>query len=304
MLRTNAGSAGSVLLAALMAVQGWGQEIDVEAGDTDVRVDQQGVDVEADPDRRDPATRQNRRDARPAAGAAAMNRNLASWMIVDQRALIDLAKFGIERTKTPEVRQLAEAIVQDHQSLVEQLETFRSPRQVDDQDAAAEDRTRPVGADQRQERRRDRAEAREDSDRPLENLADRLERGAERVAERAERVVDEVRGAIGRESDPRDTRRGLGVNWLAIHREIADALVEQSKQNLEQESGYQFDASLVGMFVAAHLKQEATLEVMQKHASGELRETIGQALKIESSHRQQAEQVMETIKPSHSGANR
>jgi len=273
---------GIIFLVAAMTAPAQSQEINVQAGQTDVKVNERGVEVDADPDRSD------RIVSRPDAPAAALDKNLADWLIIDQRATVELAKFGLQRTKTPEVRELIEEIVRDHQQLIERLAPVQE-RKVNassstDNEAAGESTAAEAPG---QERRRQR------SDRPLEQLAERVER----IADRAERTVDDIRGAIERNLIDSATRSGSAWTGVQLHREITDQLVEQSKQNLDKRAGYEFDASLIGILVANHLRQEATVKVFRNRADDDLRQVLGEALTSVRQHRQRAEQVMETIKP-------
>lgn len=279
-----------------------GQEVDVDAGPTGVQVQQDDVDVDVDR-----AERRTRTDAATTSRSdERLNSEIATWSLADQRAIVELAEFGAERTKTPEVQQLADMIAEEHRQLAEKLAGFTRR-------SATTDRVDSDSSDdgERRRRLRDRRQATDQSEdqdrrpvrdrRPLENLAERLETGVERLADRAEQAVEATRDAVDRSIAGEEAPGRFVATrsfWPDLHREITDRVTATAKRDLEQYQGYEFDASFVGILVAAHLNQEATLEVLQQRASGDLAETLGNAVSAIRQHRQQAEQVMENIKPS------
>lgn len=267
------------------------QEVDVRAGATDVEVDREGVAVDVNSPQQNPIT------DRP------MDFQIAAWLLIDQRSIIDLAEYGSKHSQSPEVRKLAEAIIRDHQSLAQTLseigQATTQPRSNILRDRgqraeAAEDRI-----DQRADTQREEAAAapRDGARRPPASIVDRVEDGIERVADRAEQLLETGRDAVDRELTPeRAVRSSARSPWIEIHRQIASNLSQAARQDLDQRQGYELDASLVGMFVASHLQQEATMEVLATRASPDLQSTLKQAADTIRQHRQHAEKVMNTIK--------
>lgn len=263
------------------------QDIELQSEDAVVDVDERGVDV-------DVQRESNRRRA-----ASGMNAQIAQWLTIDQRSIVDLAEFGLQRTKTPEVRQLAESIIEDHRALARQLAGFQRATGG----TTAEVRRAPLREDSREdarERLRDNRRDRDGVRRPVENLVDRVEDGLERLGDRAERAVENVDDAFDDDSE-RDvlvdrSSRGPTSAWVQIHREIVERLSEMSKADLDKRSGYEFDASLVGMFVASHLQQEATMKVLAQRATGNLKQNLQRAVTTLRQHRERAEQVMQNAK--------
>ena len=268
-----------------------GQEVDVRAGQTDVEINRSDVNVNV------PNADERARDIQRT------QREIASWLLADQKSIIDLAEFGANRTKSSEVRQLAEAIVRDHSALSEKLsqvsgERIARPRSADRDERNLAPSSKDVNAranEQREANREATGDARRNRDgvrRPLENIVDRIEDGVERVADRTERAID----AVERDLDVDEKTRSGTTPWVHIHHEIADKLTRAAQQDLEKREGFEFDASLIGMLIAAHLQQQATLEVLGKQASGNLRQTLEQAEKTVEQHRIMAEHVMKTAK--------
>lgn len=308
-------------LALGLALPASAQIVDVEAGGTRVQVGG-GAGVQVDtPSRTEvdaPAVHVN---------ATANDRQLSSnvmvdWLLIDQQSIQQLAQFGLTRSKTPEVRQLAETVARDHAALAERLQQLAaaqphaagaanvSPDAVHRAEVNAE--RRQTIRDQREESRdaiRDRREqigdARRAADgvvRPIERLADRVEDGVERVAEGAQNAAEATREAIdanlGDDRVARQPRMQPATSGtVQLHREIVAQTARIARTDLEQRDGYEFNAAFVGMMEAAHLQQQATFEVMAQHADGELRTVLQDALATIKQHRQAAGQVMQNLKP-------
>ncbi len=308
-------------LALGLALPASAQIVDVEAGGTRVQVGG-GAGVQVD-------TPGGTQVDAPAVhvNATANARQLSStamvdWLLIDQQSIQQLAQFGLTRSKSPEVRQLAEAVARDHAALAERLQQLRvagvhvdgaaslSPDAVQRAEVNAE--RRQTIRDQREETRdaiRDRREqigdARRAADgviRPIERLADRVEDGVERVAEGAQNAAEATREAIdanlGDDRVARQSRMQVATPAaVQLHREIVAQTARIARTDLEQRDGYEFNAAFVGMMEAAHLQQQATFEVMTQHADGELRTVLEDALTTIKQHRQQAGQVMANLKP-------
>lgn len=293
------------ILSGTIAMPAFGQDVDIQAGGTDVEVGSNGVDVDVD-------ARNDRTIARPPRIEAELNNTLnmqiASWAAGDQQSIVELAQYGLSRTQTPAVKELATTIIQEHQQLADQL--GRVSESDVSRDAGANLRNRQETRAQREaaeQAREATTEARRDEIRnsdgvrtPLENFGDRIENRVQQLADRAERAAGATRDAIDRNPVSEDELSGYRLSqspWLQIHREITSELDQSARAELEQYQGYQFDASFIGMLIAAHLQQEATLKVLSQHASGELAATLKTSLGKIHQHREQAEMVMNAIKP-------
>ncbi|MCO8125337.1 DUF4142 domain-containing protein [Stieleria sp. TO1_6] len=323
MLRQTIRIVGGATMATLVSFTSLpAQDVQIQAGQTEVQVDGR-PSATSDPAAVD-GSRIGRRGAIVDGSANAklmskqgsMDRQIASWLIVDQQSMVDLAKFGLQQSKTPEVRSLAETVIRDHQAFADKLTMLANQEQAQPvtrnpatrNNAPIETDTRQRVADARRqldeqreainEQRRDAIRDRDGVRGPLENLADRLEDGVERITDRAEIAINNTRNAVDEtlSDDTIAVYAGNRSPWVSIHHDISARLATTARQDLESRSGYEFDAALVGMLVAAHLQQEATLDVLSSRASGQLQQTLQQAASTVKQHRQHAEQVMASIK--------
>ena len=336
----------AVCLAAVMGVPASAQ-INIDTDDAEVQIGGgEGVEIttpeqerssagEAATDRERLRGRQSmRRGARTSMWRQTMDRQLAQWLIVDQQTVIDLAEYGLQQTQTAEVRQLAEAVKQDHQQLLQRLQTFltdqrnlspeeRRPRLETTSSLGGRDVAQDAAeanAERRQQRREVREEVRDerrdarefaadqrravDGERPLENLADRVEDGAERLAQGARNTLEGAREEIDARVDDDQPRRQGSVNqpisgrtspWVELHTQIAQQASQHAVQTLQNRQGQQFDPAFVGLMIAAHMQEQATLEAMQNRASRELQPVLESALQTTKQHTQKAKQVMQAI---------
>lgn len=303
--RTLALACFALLIGSFTTAVARAQIVDVQAGDTAVEVDRDDVQVETLRERQFPRT-----DRQRLGGGDNMDRQIAQWLIVDQRTVISLARYGLERSQSPQVRELAEAIAGEHEEFARKLVEASSRDSRNLPPNAATDVPRESTEEAVREDRRGRVRELDSNRRPVEsrplgNLGARLDEGVERLADTAERVVDDARVGLGRvaaEADravdaDRASGRTRGARWMDIHRDIAQKLEDVVHEDLQKRQGYEFEAAFVGMLVASHLQQEATLEVLRSRASGELAVTIEQALASVKQHRERAEQVMGQINP-------
>lgn len=281
----------SVIFAALfgnspLCLIGFAQDVDVQAGRTRVEVDRQDVDVDVDRDRN------NDRAADADQTRAEADRQIAAWLLVDQKKIVELAQYGSERTQTPEVKELAKTIISDHQHFSRMLQDRNPSQAANAPNESAENKRSRHDKSTTENRDNDGHDRDNDEARPILRLADRIEDGVDRVAER----IDETRDAVRREFNDGGLPTERSAWWVNVHRQVANELAQAAKQDLARETGYAFDASFVGMLTAALLQEEATLKVLSNHASGKDSDVINNALEQVRDHQQRAARVMESIK--------
>jgi predicted outer membrane protein len=89
---------------------------------------------------------------------------------------------------------------------------------------------------------------------------------------------------------------GGSVDIVQLHREIADQCLSDAKAKLGQEKDAEFDKCFVGMQIAKHAAMQSKLTVIQRHATGELKNVIADGLEKTKQHLKVAEDLMEKIK--------
>jgi predicted outer membrane protein len=85
---------------------------------------------------------------------------------------------------------------------------------------------------------------------------------------------------------------------LQLQEQIESKVVETLKKGLQDKQGSQFDQTFMGLQLLAHMRMLDTLDVMQQHASGQLRQTLQDAQQATQQHLQMAEQLKKTLETS------
>jgi len=120
-----------------------------------------------------------------------------------------------------------------------------------------------------------------------------VQQRAEQIADSARDTLKSTREALGRRLTEGDRRRGMGPPaWVEVHQQIARNTAELVRRDLEQLAGNKFDDAFLGMMAAAHVQQEATLQVLGKLARGDFEARLDQALTTVRQHRKRAEEIM------------
>ena len=95
-----------------------------------------------------------------------------------------------------------------------------------------------------------------------------------------------------------------GLNWVAIHQEIADEGLAGCKKELARYEGNEFDKAYLGHQLAAHLKAATELKVFKKHASSQLGAEIDDALATTEEHIKHLRSAMDVKKEEKSDSKR
>jgi predicted outer membrane protein len=82
---------------------------------------------------------------------------------------------------------------------------------------------------------------------------------------------------------------------MKIKEEIAQQCLASAQRELEQKSGKEFDQCFMGLQIAAHMKMADSLTVFQRHASGELKTTLGEGLQTTQQHLAKAKEIMKAL---------
>jgi predicted outer membrane protein len=88
---------------------------------------------------------------------------------------------------------------------------------------------------------------------------------------------------------------------IALHQEIAQQCLKDTKEMLSEKEDSKFDQCFVGMQLARHAAMKTQLTVFQRHATGELKDIITQGLETTKKHFKTAENLMEQLAESDLG---
>jgi predicted outer membrane protein len=246
---------------------------------------------------RDPEPARPAAGARPAAAAPAAataqawtsDQQIAACLYYGCRNEVEISKFALDRLQSDEARQFAERMITEHQEACEKLAKFAGPalegntrldvipgaarpareERREGREGAREERREEGAPEAREERREGREEARE-ARREGDPAA------APRPATRPARPVQaEIELKVGGDR-PRpevDVRldRGGGLNWVSIHKQMADQCLTTVKQEFATKEGADFDRCYLGGQIMGHMKALDEIKVLRNYASAELR---------------------------------
>lgn len=182
----------------------------------------------------------------------------ADQLMLANQGEIELSQIAAQKGTSPEVKQFAEKLIQDHQQLDEKLKQLAP-------DAAARF-----------------AERRRAGGRLVDRLADRLD--AERSADRpaADRPA-QIRTAA-RDAAAHDVLTKLCI----INHKACENHRQMSKQMLESYQGQDFDMAFLGMQIGQHAWLLSELKALDGVGTPEFQEVVAQARQNVEQHLQQA----------------
>jgi len=251
---------------------------------------------------RDPEPARPAAGARPAAAVTAQawtaDQQIAACLYYGCRNEIEISKFVQERLQSNEARQFAEQMITEHQEACEKLAKFAGPAL---EGGARLDvipgEGRPARVEGRTEAREERREGREGA------REERREEGAPEAREERREGREEAREA--REGDPaaaprpatRPARPGQaelelkvggdrprpeievrldrgGLNWVSIHKQLADQCLATAKQELGAKEGAELEKCYLGGQIMGHMKALDEIKVLRNYASAELRSEL------------------------------
>jgi predicted outer membrane protein len=216
--------------------------------------------------------------AQPAAPRAAQGGQRAAWLTADQtlatclaidnQGEIAIAQFVQARTKNDDVKEFAQMLMDDHKAFLKKLERY------------APEATRDGYLNSpRQTTSKDSPEAK-----PAVQAA-----GGANPAQPA-KPIQQTAGA-----QPNNAPAGQAIDFIQLHREVAEQCIADSKQMLSKKEGNEADTCFVGHQIARHAAMKTQLTVFERHASGELGQILSDASETVTKHMEHAEKLMEQL---------
>ena len=195
---------------------------------------------------------------------------LAAWLVIDNENEIALSRLAQERSKSDEVKQFAKKMIDEHQQMLGKLQPL----------AGTTGTSGTGGTTGKNDRERSRTE---DGQPPSGS-------------------------PTGSDQQPRDASGQRGdmhgqLDVVQLKRELAQRCLASARKELEQKSGPEFDKCFMTMQVMAHVGAVDTLEVFKTHASGQLRQTITEALPTVQAHLEHAKTIAKGLEGKDAGAD-
>lgn len=94
------------------------------------------------------------------------------------------------------------------------------------------------------------------------------------------------------------SRQGQGgqLDWLSIHKQIADQCLTTVKTELSKKSSHDFDECFMGQQIGAHIAVVDKLKVLRNYASSDLQQKLDKELETAQHHLQMAQQIEHKLK--------
>jgi predicted outer membrane protein len=182
---------------------------------------------------------------------------LASWLLVDNRGEIQLARLAQERASSDEVKDFAKKVIDEHAQLVEQLQQF-----------AGQGRGTRQGGEYQATAQRNRSS-------------------------QATNMRNEQYGQPN--AAGRGNQQPGGLNLVRLKQQLGQQCVASAEHELEQKEGEEFDKCFIGMQIAKHMEMVDTLKVFSRYASQELDQLIEQAEQTTEDHLQHAKHLIKQL---------
>ena len=205
---------------------------------------------------RRPDERQPAREPTTRAAAPTADQQLAACLHGLCRNHIELARFAQSRLQNEDAKEFAAMMVKDHEPGCKKLAQLAGPL------AAGSATTTP------------RAEIR-----PLDAPRSTPPREGGRV-----------------EVDVRVGGAGGALDWVKIHRELADQCLASSKKEFESKKSGEFDKCYMTHEVVSHQQVIDKLKVLRNYASAELKKDLDGSLEMAQTHLKKAKSILETMK--------
>lgn len=200
---------------------------------------------------------------------------LAAALILANQKEIALSELASEQAQDEKVKAFAQKMIKDHRQFVQQLQSAAESAGISSQQL-----TLTSGAS---DRRATAAQQNRQQDDPA-------------VAQRAEERT--TRQAARPELDRRSAGAGQGTDFVQLHQELAEATLQSSRQELQEKSGAEFDQCYMFGQVMAHMYMADKLEVLSRHVSPELQQTLQKGQQTTRQHLEEAKQLAKQLEES------
>lgn len=231
--------------------------------------------VQVQPGQRGQGQPQNvQRTGEQAAGNAQWQnkeQTIAQCVAIDNQGEIALAKFAKDKLQSEDAKEFADMMVKDHSAFLAKLDRFAPNASTDNSFLNSTDR------EDRSTTQRDPNATPRDANTPQgRNLAANPNAGG---------PVQRTTGFRGEG----------GLDFMQVHREIAQQCLASSKEMLSEKKENEVDQCFIGMQIAKHAAMKDKLTVLERHASGELAQTLAAGRETAEKHMQHAIDVMEKL---------
>lgn len=232
---------------------------------------------------------QNQTNYRAAQAAAGGSNNqvdhyLATCLLGQNKAEIELSQIAMQRSENAEVKQFAQKMITDHQKMVSQLQPLAMMQAGANRGASS-----ILGGTSESQGRSETTEGRSSDTRALPGSSGASQtlppRGSATAGSTATPTSEIATAAGG----------GEVQQLMQIDRQINERCLQMAKTELQEKSGVEFDKCYVGNAVGMHAHALAALQVIGKQSQGTIAQVAQQAQPTVQQHLEHAKQLMKQL---------
>jgi predicted outer membrane protein len=241
-----------------------------------------------------------------AGGASqAIDQFFANCLLIHNQGEVELSELAQQKSENPQVKQFAEQMIQDHRQMIQQLQQIASAQagsRASATSATETDTRSDAGAV---------ASGRRDTDISTEGTPGTTAAPSDTDAAQASprSTASDLPGSSAASSTTSETGlsaagatgSGVVMQLAAIDTQIAQRMLQMTKDELQQKSGAEFDKCYIGSAIPAHVQALAALEVLGQQSQGQLAQLAQQARPKVQQHLDHAKELMQQLEGQSSG---
>lgn len=201
--------------------------------------------------------------------ASFTDQQLASWLLVDNRGEIELARLAQEHASSDDVKDFAKKVIDDHAKMVEELQPYtgmsRGMRQRGNDYQAGQERGQF----------------------PQASVRGNQQSGSY-TSNRGNQQYEAY-------SSNRGNQQSGSLNLVRLKQQLGQQCLASAEQELEQKDGDEFDKCYIGLQIAKHMEMLDTLKVFSRYASPQLDQLIEQAEETTQDHLDHAKHLIKQL---------
>jgi len=206
---------------------------------------------------------------------------LATCVAIDNQEEVAIARFAEKKLQNKDAQEFAQMLIDDHSQFVKKLEQF-APEATQEGFLMEERSTRQTTAtDPAGTRRQATAPPRATQPNQPAQPGQRNQAGQVQPRTAAK--------------PPLDQAGGLPIDFLQLHKELAQQCLDDTQDMLSEKKDDEFDECFIGLQIAKHAAMKSKLTVLQRHASNELQDVLAQGQKTTEDHLEQAQKIMKQL---------
>jgi len=240
---------------------------------------------------------------------------LATCVAIGNQEEIAVAKFAEEKAKNNDVKEFARMMQKDHQSFLQKLQRFAPEAS---REGYLSDQNQRTGNDQRNEGQRVGSnQQNQNQNNPNQQNANQQNQNQQNQNQnqnqnqpnqqnagtqvRVQPPGGQVNVAVGGNQQQFGNQGWHHhLDFMALHRELAENCLQQTKEMLSKKDSGKFDECFIGLQIAKHAEMKNKLTVFERHASPELKQILAEGLQTTEHHLKRAEDIMKKLSDSQS----